>query len=147
MVTTSPTSEAARDDATTYLISSDATTGETLGRVAMTPPEAVETVAAEVAAARRVWARTPLRERGRVIAEAAQVLLRRSEELATAVTRETGKPLMESTAIDVGASAMVLDWIGHHAPRILAPERIPTPQLLLKHKRHTLVTGRSGSSA
>ena len=34
---------------------------------------------------------------------------------------------------------MVLDWIGHHGPRILAPERIPTPQLVLKHKRHTIV--------
>ena len=34
---------------------------------------------------------------------------------------------------------MVLDWIGDHGPRILAPERIPTPQLVLKHKRHTIV--------
>ena len=81
----------------------------------------------------------PLRERGRVVAEAAQVLLRRSDELATAVTRETGKPLMEASAIDVGGSALVLDWIGHYAPRILAPERIATPQLLLKHKRHTII--------
>ena len=139
MVTTSPTSEASLDGEPTYLISSDATTGETLGRVAMTPPDAVETVAAEVAAARRAWAGTPLRERGRVVAEAAQVLLRRSDELATAVTRETGKPLMESSAIDVGGSALVLDWIGKHAPRILAPERIATPQIILKHKRHTIV--------
>ena len=139
MVTTSPTSETSLGGEPTFLISSDATTGESLGRVAMTPPEEVESVAADVAVARRAWARTPLRERGRVIAEAAQVLLRRSDELATSVTRETGKPLMESTAIDVGASAMILDWIGHHGPRILAPERIPTPQLVLKHKRHTIV--------
>ena len=139
MVTTSPTSETSLDGEPTFLISSDATTGETLGRVAMTPPEEVESVAAEVAVARRAWAGTPLRERGRVIAEAAQVLLRRSDELATSVTRETGKPLMESSAIDVGGSALVLDWIGHHAPRILAPERIATPQLMLKHKRHTIV--------
>ena len=139
MVTTSPMSEAALDGEPTYLVSSDATTGETLGRVAMTPPDAVEVVAAEVAAARRAWAATPLRERGRVIVEAAQVLLRRSEELATTVTRETGKPLMEASAIDVGGSALVLDWIGNQAPRILAPERIATPQLILKHKRHTIV--------
>ena len=33
----------------------------------------------------------------------------------------------------------MLDWIGHHAPRILAPERIATPQIILKHKRHTIV--------
>ena len=46
---------------------------------------------------------------------------------------------MEASAIDVGGSALVLDWIGKHAPSILASERIATPQLLLKHKRHTIV--------
>ncbi len=139
MVTTNHVSEAALDGEPTVLVSSDATTGETLGRVELTSPDDVEGVAAEVAAARRAWAGTPIRERGRVIVEAAQVLLRRSDELATSVTRETGKPLMEAFAIDVGGSAMVLDWIGNQAPRILAPERIATPQLILKHKRHTII--------
>jgi succinate-semialdehyde dehydrogenase/glutarate-semialdehyde dehydrogenase len=122
-----------------YLESHDPATGELLGRVPVTPPEAVEQVAAETAIAQADWARVPLRERSRIVANAAQVMLQRSEELAAAVTRETGKTLMEATAIDVGAGAMVLDWIGKHAPRYLAPERVPTPQVILRHKRHTIV--------
>ena len=122
-----------------YLETHDPATGELLGRVPVTSPEAVEHVAAEAAVAQTDWARMALRERARIIAQAAQVMLRRSEELATAVTRETGKTLMEATAIDVGAGAMVLDWIGKNAPRYLAPERVPTTQVILRHKRHTIV--------
>jgi acyl-CoA reductase-like NAD-dependent aldehyde dehydrogenase len=119
--------------------SRDPTTGEVLGTVPITPPEDVERVAAEVAGAQASWARRRLADRARIVGNAAQVMLRRSEELAEAVTRETGKTLMEASFIDVGAGAMVFDWIGRYAPRYLAPERVPTPQPILKHKRHTIV--------
>jgi acyl-CoA reductase-like NAD-dependent aldehyde dehydrogenase len=105
----------------------------------VTPPDEVERVAQEAAVAQRSWARRSVRERARIIGRAAQIMLQQSEELATAVTLETGKTLMESTAIDVGAGAMVLDWIGRNAPRFLGPERVPTPQVILRHKRHTIL--------
>jgi len=139
MVQTEPMRARAATGAADLLESRDPATGESLGWVPVTPPEEVERVAAEAAAAQRSWARRPVRERARIVGRAAQVMLQRSEELATAVTRETGKTLMESTAIDVGAGAMVLDWIGGNAPRYLRPERVPTPQVILKHKRHTIV--------
>ena len=139
MVQTEPMSGPAAPGAGDLLESRAPATGETLGRVRVTPPDEVERVAAEAAVAQRSWARRPARERARIIRRAAQIMLQRSEELATAVTRETGKTLMESTAIDVGAGAMILDWIGHNAPRYLKPERVPTPQIILKHKRHTIV--------
>ncbi len=144
MVTTERTKPASPDRATTdgrddILESRNPATGELLGVVHVTPPDAVEGIAAEAATAARSWARRPLRERSRIVERAAQVMLRRSEELATAVTRETGKTLMEATAIDVGAGAMVLAWIGENAPRYLSAERVPTPQVILKHKRHTIV--------
>ena len=147
MVTTSPTLETTLDGETAYLVSSDATTGATLGRVAMTPPEAVETVAAEVAAARRAWEATPLRERGRVIAEAAQVLLRRSDELATAVTRETGKPLMESTAIDVGGPRWFSTGSATTGHASSPPNGSRRPNSCSSTSATRSSTGRSGSSA
>jgi len=122
-----------------FIDSHDPATGEFLGRVRVTPPDAIEQVAVEAAEAQVGWARVPLRERSRIVAGAAQRLLERSDELAAAVTRETGKTLMEATSIDVGAGAMVLDWVGRNAPRYLAPERVPTPQLVLRHKRHTIL--------
>jgi acyl-CoA reductase-like NAD-dependent aldehyde dehydrogenase len=121
------------------LESRDPATGRLLGSVPITPPEAISQVAAEVAVEQAKWALRPLEERAHIVAEAAQIMLRRAEELAVAVTHETGKPLMEATFIDVGAGAMVLDWMGRHGPRYLRPERLPTPQLILKHKRQTIV--------
>jgi acyl-CoA reductase-like NAD-dependent aldehyde dehydrogenase len=124
--------------ASDVLESRDPATGALLGRVQITPADSVEHVAAEVAVAQRAWAARPLRDRARIVRLAAQVMLRRSEEFAVAVTRETGKTLMESSAVDVGAGAMVLDWIGRYAHRYIATERVPTPQLILIHKRHTI---------
>jgi succinate-semialdehyde dehydrogenase/glutarate-semialdehyde dehydrogenase len=122
-----------------FLESHDPATGQFLGRVRITPPDAVEQVAAEAAEAQMAWGRVPLRDRSEIVARAAQRLLERSDELAAAVTRETGKTFMEATAIDVGAGAMVLDWIGKHAPRYLAREKVPTPQVILRHKRHSIL--------
>ena len=139
MITTDLRREDASQQAPNVLESRDPTTGALLGQVQITPADSVERVAAEVAVAQRAWAARPLRDRARIVRQAAQLMLRRSEELAVAVTRETGKTLMESSAVDVGAGAMILDWIGRYAHRYLSPERVPTPQLILKHKRHTIV--------
>jgi acyl-CoA reductase-like NAD-dependent aldehyde dehydrogenase len=123
----------------TVLESHDPATGRLVGTVSVTPPSEVERIAAEVAESQRSWVRRPLVERARVIRRAADVLLDRSEEMAQAVTRETGKTLTEATVVDVGAPAMVLEWIGRHGYRSLAPERLSFPQLLLKHKRDWIV--------
>jgi acyl-CoA reductase-like NAD-dependent aldehyde dehydrogenase len=123
----------------TILESRDPTTHRLLGTVPITPPDEVEAVAVEVHVAQRSWARRPVAERGRIIATAAQVMLTRSDELSAAITRETGKTLMEASFIDVGGASMVLDWVGRYGPRYLRPERIPTPQLILKHKLHSIL--------
>ncbi len=121
------------------LESRDPATGQLLGTVPVTPAAAVEQVAADVAECQAAWSRQPLRARAAVIARAADGMLERSDEIARAVTRETGKTLTEATAVDVGAPAMVLNWIGRHGYRYLRPERLSFPQLLLKHKRDWIV--------
>jgi acyl-CoA reductase-like NAD-dependent aldehyde dehydrogenase len=139
MVTTERRPAQSRIAPADIIESRNPSTGELLGTVSITPPDDVERVAAEVAGAQASWARRRLADRARIVGNAAQAMLRRSEELAEAVTRETGKTLMEASFVDVGAGSMVFDWIGRYAPRYLTPERVPTPQLILKHKRHTIV--------
>lgn len=46
-----------------FLDSHDPATGQSLGRVPITPPEAVEQVAREAAEAQKEWGRVPLRRR------------------------------------------------------------------------------------
>jgi acyl-CoA reductase-like NAD-dependent aldehyde dehydrogenase len=127
------------DEGQAVLESHDPATGELIGRVLVTPPEDVERIAAEVATVQRTWARRPLRDRAAVIGRAADILLERSDEVARAVTHETGKTLTEATVVDVGAPAMVLEWIGRDGFRHLSPERLRFPQLFLKHKRDWIV--------
>ena len=116
--------------------SRDPATGEVIGTVPVTPPDAVAGIAEEVARVQRAWAPVSLSERCRVVGRAVEILLRRYDELALAVTRENGKTLMESTSADVGALVVAVDWIARHGRRYLSPERIRDPQPILKHKRH-----------
>ena len=141
MVTTERRPRTPSDDrqaAAGWLDSTDPATGELVGRVRLTPAEEVERIAPEAAIAQAAWARRPVADRARIVARAGRILLDRSDELATLVSRETGKTLMDATAVDVGAGSMVLDWIGGNAARHLRPERIATPQIVLRHKRHTI---------
>lgn len=126
-------------DTAEVLESFDPATGELLGTVPVTRPEDVEHVAEEVARIQRGWALVPLAERLGVIHRAAQVLLRRSDEIAMAVTRENGKPFVESGIVEVANGVATLDWIAKWGGRYLSPERVPDPQPIVKHKRHWIV--------
>jgi succinate-semialdehyde dehydrogenase/glutarate-semialdehyde dehydrogenase len=99
----------------------------------------MEAIAEEVARVQRGWALVPLVERCRIVGRAVEVMLRRFDELALAVTRENGKTIMESTSADVGALVIAVDWIARFGHRYLSPERVRDPQPFLKHKRHWIL--------
>jgi succinate-semialdehyde dehydrogenase/glutarate-semialdehyde dehydrogenase len=113
-------------------------TGELLGEVPVTAPEVVEGVAAEVAGAQREWSRVPLSQRLEIIRRAGQVLLRRHDEIALAVTRENGKTVVESGIVEVSNAVATLDWVARWGLRYLSPERL-VEHPLTKHKRHWIV--------
>ena len=127
-----------------HVESRDPATGEVVGRVPRTPPEAVEAVARSVSDPQRRWARVPLRRRLDLMARAADRLLDRREELSLLFTRESGKPITESTIVEVGAAALQLSWLARRGGRHLAPERVSDPQIVVKHKRHWIVSAPLG---
>jgi acyl-CoA reductase-like NAD-dependent aldehyde dehydrogenase len=120
------------------LQSFDPATGEVVGEVPVTPPDGVEAVAEEVARIQQGWALVPLPERLRIIGRAAQVLLRRNDEIALAITRENGKTIVESSIVEVANAVATLDWISRWGLRYLSPERL-TEHPLTRHKRHWIV--------
>lgn len=121
------------------LESRDPATQEVVGRVPVTGTDRVAAVAEEVARVHRGWALAPLQERLRVLARAADDLMERADEVALRLTRETGKTVVESHLTEVGPTASKLSWAVRYGHRYLAPERIPHPHLVIKHKRHWLV--------
>ncbi|MGM0912826.1 MAG: betaine-aldehyde dehydrogenase [Pseudomonadota bacterium] len=70
-------------------------------------------VDAAVAAARkgqRIWAAMSGMERGRILNRAVALLRERNDELAELETRNTGKPISETAAVDIVTGADVLEY-------------------------------------
>src|SRR6058998_243932 len=70
------------------------------------------------------WRRTPAPARGAIIARAAQIMTRRKEELARALTLEEGKIIRESRG-EVQKSINILEFIAGEARR-LGGETLPS---------------------
>lgn len=92
-------------------------TTEVFAQVGTVPRERVAQAFQEAAAAWPAWRDTPGRDRGRYLSDIADVLQRRSEEIAHTITLENGKPLPQSR----GEVAMTIDhfrWFAGEAQRI-----------------------------
>ena len=121
------------------LVSHDARTGEAIGEVAETPPEAVGAIVGEVAAVQPFWAALPLSDRARYLRRIAQVVLDEVDDLSDLFAREQGRPRTEAVTMELIASVDALRWVAAHAPRFLADERLRGNQLPLRGKRSHLV--------
>jgi aldehyde dehydrogenase (NAD+) len=73
-----------------------ADTGDLVGRFAESGPEDVERAVAAARDAFPGWKRTPAPKRGEILFRAAELLVKRKEELARDMTREMGKVLAET---------------------------------------------------
>jgi 4-guanidinobutyraldehyde dehydrogenase/NAD-dependent aldehyde dehydrogenase len=86
--------------------------GRVLAQVASTDAADVDVA---VAAARRAfeagtWWRQPPRERKRVLLRLAELVLKHGEELALLETLDMGKPVSDSLAVDIPATARCIAW-------------------------------------
>lgn len=121
------------------LVSRDACTGQAIGEVPETPPEAVGAIVDEVAAVQPFWAALPLGDRSRYLRRIAQVVLDEVDDLSELFAREQGRPRTEAVTMELLASVDALRWVAAHAPRFLADERLRGNQLPLRGKRSHLV--------
>jgi acyl-CoA reductase-like NAD-dependent aldehyde dehydrogenase len=111
------------------------TTGELLGSVETLTPPKVQGIVDDVAEVQPFWAQLSLEDRARYMRRAADVLLAEIDELAELLTREQGKPRVESYSMELLPTVDALKWIADQGPEILADEKISFPQAFLKTKR------------
>ena len=114
-------------------------TGEFVGSVPTITPDQVQSVVDDVARVQPLWAQLSLVDRARYLRRAAQVLLDSSDEIAQLISREQGKPRLESYTMELLPTIDALHWCADNGPRILGDEPIPTPQLMLKQKKNKFV--------
>jgi betaine-aldehyde dehydrogenase len=85
-------------------------TGEVLAEIAVDGPAEVSAAVDRASAAQREWAGLPGAARGRILRRAADILRARNAELAELETRDTGKPIQETSAVDVLSGADCLEY-------------------------------------
>ena len=120
--------------ATTQLDSFNPATGDPLGSVPVTAPDAVQHVVRDVAKVQPFWAQLTLGDRARYLERAAQVVIDEGDEIRDLIVREQGKPRTEAFSMEVLPTIDALSWIAREGPQILADEKIPMSQLFLKTK-------------
>ena len=110
-------------------------TGELVGTVETIEPGGVDGVVAEIAEVQPFWAQLSLEDRGRYLKRTARALTDDLEEVAELLTREQGKPIVESYTMELLPTIDALNWCADEGAKILADEPIRYPQLFLKTKR------------
>jgi acyl-CoA reductase-like NAD-dependent aldehyde dehydrogenase len=110
--------------ATAEIVSYDPATGEEIGRVPLCTAEEVRGAVVRARAAQKGWAAQSFRERGRVVLRAREIVLERLDELADLISRESGKPVVESISMELVPTLDLMRYFARKTARLLRPERI-----------------------
>ncbi len=111
----------------------DPATGETIAEV---PRMGAAETRRAIAAAQRAlpaWKHRTARERARVLRRLSDLMLERSDELATLLVREQGKPLAEAKA-EIAYAASFYEWFGEEAKRLdgaVVPQPLPDRRIVV----------------
>jgi betaine-aldehyde dehydrogenase len=85
-------------------------TGQLLATIRIDGQAEVDKAVARAAHAQNLWAKTPGVERGRILHRAAALLVERNDVLARLETQDTGKPIQETSAVDVLSGADCIEY-------------------------------------
>jgi acyl-CoA reductase-like NAD-dependent aldehyde dehydrogenase len=121
------------------IVSYDPATGEEIGRVPLLLPSAVIQAVARAHAAQPAWANLSFKERGRVILKAREILLAQMDEVATLISRETGKPVAEALAMEVVPILDSMHYFARNAHNLLRPQKIDIGQYGLMGRSSRIV--------
>ncbi len=111
--------------------------GKVLTQVAECDKEDVERAvkAARAAFDKGVWAKAFPKKRKTVLVKLAELMMRHRDELALLETLDMGKPIANSTASDIPASAHTIQWYGEACDKVydeLAPQRPDSISLITR---------------
>jgi betaine-aldehyde dehydrogenase len=87
-------------------------TGEVLATLRVAGPADIDAAVESAQKAQREWAARTGAERGRILRKAAEILRARNAELAELETRDTGKPIQETSVVDVLSGAECFEYFG-----------------------------------
>jgi acyl-CoA reductase-like NAD-dependent aldehyde dehydrogenase len=126
-------------EATTRKIQSlNPATGEVLAEFEAAEEPEVQAAVARARQAALGWRALEVGERAAHLLRLKEALYDRRQEIAALITREAGKPIVESMVAEVMVVLDTLHYFARHAAEFLRPQRVPHHNLALKLKRGRL---------
>ena len=110
----------------------------TLELLGLTPISSEAEVKGKVEIARRTfgtWSTTSLTDRLAAVERFRKSLMARRSEVAELISREAGKPLLESLITEVFSVLETCSWLQKNAPKVLAPQSVGMNRLFFPFKK------------
>src|SRR5687767_7136442 len=104
---------------TREVISYDPSTGAEIGRAPLMDAADVAAAVTRARSAQHHWAALSFRERGRFILRAREIALDQLEEIATLISRETGKPATEAISMEIVPTLDLMHYFAEHTKGLL----------------------------
>lgn len=105
------------------ITSTNPATHEVLGSVAITSLEDIAKTIKKSRRNARAWRRVSYRQRLELIEQLRLVMVRRMDEIAELITRESGKTLGEALAAELGGPLDTCKWVRKNITRVLGLEK------------------------
>ena len=106
------------------IISYDPATGEEVGRAPLRSPNEVARAVARAREAQKGWAARSFGERASVVMRARALVLDEMDEIASLISRESGKPAAEALSMEVVPTLDLMQYFARNTARLLKDEKI-----------------------
>jgi len=113
---------------TRNIVSHDPSTGEEIGRTALMNVDDVVASVQFARAAQAAWAALSYRERAGYVLRARALVLAHTEEIASLISRETGKPPAEAISMEIVPTLDLMNYFAHNAAALLKRQKIDIGQ-------------------
>lgn len=101
------------------VVSHNPATGEEIGRIPITSPDKVVAALNKAREASAYWKHADFETRAKHLLKAREYLLNHVDDFARTITRDNGKPLVESLTAEIYPVADLIHYFAHNAERIL----------------------------
>ncbi len=115
------------------LVAYNATTGKVIAELPVASEAAVREAVAKARTAQPVWSALTFKQRGAYLIRFRDAMLKRTDEIASLISQEVGKPRIEAMLNEIMAAADFINYYVKHAEKMLADEQVSLH--LLKHRK------------
>jgi succinate-semialdehyde dehydrogenase/glutarate-semialdehyde dehydrogenase len=110
------------------IVSIDPSTGRENGRVPLLDAGEVAAAIKRARDAQPGWAKLSFRERARFVLRAREIVLSQVDEIASLISRETGKPPAEATSMEIVPTLDLMHYFARNTERLLMRQKIDIGQ-------------------